>query len=201
MYCGPIAQRNSMNTSTFRGRALPAAALLLALVAVVAVVASGALGRAGDPGKPYPSAPPSNPPTSTPKPTPTPSGAPANGIFDVDLKTVDDTDVTIVVDDATGTVVKASSGDPGDGMSVRWFDMKVENVDAKTLRLTWVGLPVDAQARLLVSRDDGKLRLRFFQPAPPINSDALGHDRILVLMFDEPVSADDVVYSFQESRG
>lgn len=189
-----------MNTPTFRGRALPAAAILLALIAVVFVVASGALGRAGDPGKPDPSAPPSNPPTSTPKPAPTatPSGAPANGIFDVDLNTIDDNEVTIVVDDSTGTIVKAVSGDPVDGMSVRWFDMKVENVDAKTLRLTWVGLPVDAQAKLLVSRDDGKLRLRFFQPAPPSNSDALGHDRILILTFDEPVAAADVVYSSRE---
>lgn len=42
------------------------------------------------------------------------------------------------------------------------------------------------------------MKWRFFQPAPPSNSDAMGHDRILVLTFDEPVSADDVVYSFQE---
>lgn len=156
-----------MNSNSLRGRALPAAALLFALVAVVAVVASGALGRAGDSGRPTPSAPPSAAPTPTPTPTPEPSETPADGIFNLDLDTVDDHDVTIVVDDRTGTVVEVSSGSPRDGMSVRWFDMLVENIDANTLRLTWVGLPVDETVRVFVSRDDGKVRLLFAQAAPP----------------------------------
>lgn len=188
-----------MNSISIRGRVLPAVALLIALVAVVAVVASGALSRAGDPGRPGPSAPPSAAPT--PKPTPTPTPEPnetPDGIFNLDLDTVDDHDVTIVVDDTTGTVVKVSSGSPRDGMSVRWFDMLVENLDATTLRLTWVGLPVDETVRLFVSEEDGKLRLQFAQAAPPINSDAMGYDRILVVKFDGPVSADDVTWSMQE---
>jgi hypothetical protein len=191
-----------MNSNSIRGRALPGAALLIALVAVVAVVASGALGRAGDPAGPTPSTPPSGSPTSTPKPTPSPtpepSDPPADGIFTVDLNTVDDHDVKIVVADRTGTVVEVSSGNAGDGMSVRWFDMKVENLDAETLRLTWVGLPRDEAVKLFVSQEDGKVRLLFVQAAPPINSDALGFDRIVVLRFDAPVSADDVVWSMQE---
>lgn len=188
--------------STFRGRALPAAALLIALVAVIAVVASGALGRAGDPGTPTPSAPPSAKPTPKPTPTPTPtpepSETPADGIFNFDLDTVDDHDVTIVVDDRTGTVVEVSSGNPRDGMSVRWFDMIVENVDANTLRLTWVGLPVDETVRLFVFEVDAKLKLVFAQAAPPVNSDAMGFDRIVVLKFDAPVRAEDVTWSMQE---
>jgi hypothetical protein len=189
-----------MNTYSSRGRALPVAALLLALVAVVAIVASGAFGRAGDPGKPTPSAPPSGAPTPTPKPTPKPSDKPAGPIFTVDLKSLDNNDVKVIIDDKTGAIVDAVSGNPGDGMSVRWFDMIVENVDAKTLRLTWVGLPVEEDIKLSVSRDDGKLRLRMVQASPPMNSDALGFDRVVVVTFDEPISADDVVYSFQASN-
>ena len=185
--------------STFRGRALPAAALLIALVAVVAVVASGALGRAADPGNPTPSAPPSAEPT--PKPTPTPTPEPSempDGIFNLDLNTVDDHDVKIVVDDRTGTVVDVTSGNAGDGMSVRWLDMKVENLDAETLRLTWVGLPRDETVRLFVIEEQGQVKLAFVQAAPPNNSDALGFDRIVVLKFDAPVRAEDVTWSMQE---
>lgn len=191
-----------MNTFAFRGRALPAAALLIALVAVVALVGGCALDGSGGSGSPTPSAPPSGSPTSTPKPapspTPEPSNPPADGFFTVDLNTVDDHDVQIVVDDRTGTVVDVSSGNAGDGMSVRWFDMKVENLDAETLRLTWVGLPVDEAVRLFVTDNDGKLRLTFVQAAPPINSDAIGFDRIVVLKFDAPVRAEDVLWSMQE---
>lgn len=193
-----------MNAYSNRGRVLPAAALLLALIAVVAVVASGALGRAGSDG-PTPSAPPSASPTPTPEATPTPtppaqpSDEPADGIFDVDLDKLDDHDVTIVVDDATGTIVKASTGTPDNGMSVRWFDLKVENVDAKTLRLIWVGLPVDEEMPLSVTRKDGKLHLRFVQDSPPMYSDAMGYDRNLIVTFDQPVSADDVTFSFEAS--
>lgn len=193
-----------MNAYSNRGRVLPAAALLLALIAAVAVVASGALGRAGSQG-PTPSAPPSGTPKPTPEATPTPtppaepSDAPADGIFDVALDTLDEHDVTIVVDDATGTIVKASTGTPDDGMSVRWFDLKVENVDAKTLRLIWVGLPVDEAMQLSVTRNDGKLHLRFVQASPPMYSDAMGYDRNLVVAFDQPVSAGDVTFSFEAS--
>ena len=185
--------------STFRGRALPAAALLIALVAVIAVVASGALGRAGDPGTPTPTAPPSAAPTPKPTPsaTPEPSETP-DGIFNLDLDTVDDHDVKIVVDDRTGTVVEVTSGNAGDGMSVRWFDMKVENLDAETLRLTWVGLPRDEVVRLFVIEENGKVKLAFVQAAPPANSDALGFDRIVVLKFDAPIGAEDVTWSMQE---
>jgi hypothetical protein len=189
-----------MNASFTRGRALPAAALLIALIAVVAIVASGALGRVGDPGRPTPSAPPSGTPSATPKPTPTPEPSPAlpDGIFNVDLDTVDDHDVTIVVDDRTGSVVEVSSGRAGDGMSVRWFDMLVENVDANTLRLTWVGLPVDETVRLFAFEENGKVKLTFVQAAPPINSDAIGFDRVLVVRFAEPTNAEDVEWSMQE---
>ena len=193
-----------MNAYSNRGRVLPVAAVVLALIAVVAIVASGALGRAGSAG-PMPSATPSGTPkptpvvtpTPTPVVTPTPSDEPADGLYRLDLTTVDGNDVAIVIDDQTGTIVKVSSGKPGDGMSVRWLDMKIENVDDRTLRLTWVGLPVDDEVELSVSRIGGRLDLRFVQPAPYPNTDAMGSDRVLVVEFDGPVSADDVSFSFE----
>jgi hypothetical protein len=84
-------------------------------------------------------------------------------------------------------------------MSVRWFDVKVENIDADTLRIVWVGLPRDELVRLTVSSVDGQFRLHFVQDTPPANSDALGFDRILELSFDQPVRSEDVLTSVQES--
>ncbi len=84
-------------------------------------------------------------------------------------------------------------------MSVRWFDVKVENIDADTLRIVWVGLARDEVIKLGVSTVDGKLRLRFVQDGPPPNSDAMGHDRVLELSFAAPVRSEDVLTSVQES--
>jgi hypothetical protein len=154
-----------------------------------------------DPPIAQPSAPPTMPPTEAPTTPPSrePSESPADGKTTVDLENLTGHDVSVEIDDQTGSIVKAESGTPGDGMSVRWFDVKVENIDADTLRVVWVGLPGDEVARLRVSHVDGKLRLRFVQDAPPANSDATGYDRILELSFDEPIRAEDVLTSVQES--
>jgi hypothetical protein len=202
-----------MNSYSIRSRALPAASVLIAVVAVIAIVASGALARGGDSGPgAQPSSPPSNPPTSVPTGTPEPTTAPTpdptaeptpepnDGVFEVDVNTPDNHDVSVIVEDASGSITDVTSGNPGDGMSVRWFDMKVENVDPNTLQLTWVGLPFDQDVQLFVAmRDDGRLRLRMVQPGPPANSDAIGFDRVLNLTFDQPISADDVLPTIQES--
>jgi hypothetical protein len=140
-----------------------------------------------------PSVPPTTPPSGEP------SDPPADGKTTVDLKNLTDHDVSIEIDDQTGSIVKAESGTPGDGMSVRWFDVKVENIDADTLRIVWVGLPRDEVIKLGVSTVDGKVRLRFVQDGPPPNSDATGHDRVLELSFDMPVRSEDVLTSVQES--
>ena len=83
-------------------------------------------------------------------------------------------------------------------MSVRWFDVKVENVDAETLRVVWVGLARDEVVHLGISRVDGKIRLRFVKDGPPANSDAVGFDRVLDLKFVVPVRSEDVLTSVQE---
>ena len=120
-------------------------------------------------------------------------------MFEVELDDLTDHDVSIVVDDETGSVVDVTSGRPGDGMSVRWFDLKIENIDAETLRIVWVGLPRDEVVQLGISRVDGKVRLRFVQDGPPANSDATGFDRVLNVKFVVPVRAEDILASIQES--
>jgi hypothetical protein len=101
-----------------------------------------------------------------------------------------------VIEDEGGLLAGAGSGRAGDGMSVRWGDVEVVNVDEDTLRVTWVGLPVDAGIRLVVSGAGDGVVLAFTQPAPPANSDAIGFDRVLVLDFASPVDAADVEATF-----
>ncbi len=197
-----------MNRSTNVSRvALPVAAAF-ALLALLVVVAGGALGRAADPSptpSDRPSTPPSVAPSTPPSPQPTdeptdePTDDPADGPITVDLDTLTDHDVSVVIDDETGVLDGAASGKPGDGMSVRWLDVKVENIDSTTLRVVWVGLPRDEQVQLSISEADGTYHLALVQAAPPANSDALGYDRILVLRFDTDVDADDVKVSFEEA--
>jgi hypothetical protein len=179
-------------------------AALFAVLAVLVMVAGGALGRAADPAptpsdhaSPSPSVAPSAP--SSPQPTFEPTDDPADGPITVDLDNLTDHDVSVVIDDETGILDGAVSGRPGDGMSVRWFDVKVENLDSTTLRVVWVGLPRDEQVQLSISEDDGAYRLGFVQAAPPANSDALGYDRILVLRFGSDVDADDIEVTFEEA--
>jgi hypothetical protein len=185
-------------------------AVILGVAVLLLVIALGAtvvLGRTITPA-PVPSTPPiiqPSVPPMTPTGAPTtppsqePTEPPADGKTTVDLENLTDHDVSVEIDDQTGSIVKAESGTPGDGMSVRWFDVTVENIDADTLRIVWVGLPGDEVAKLGVSYVDGKLRLRFVQDAPPANSDATGYDRILELSFDAPIRAEDVLTSVQES--
>lgn len=182
-------------------RSVMSAIVAVALVAVLAVMAGVA--ASGDP-TPSPSGGPSTPsaspstPSASPSLPASPSPAPSDGAgIPLDIATPHD--VSVIVDDETGTVGKVASGRAGDGMSVRWFDVAVENIDADTIEVTWVGLPQDDVVRLTVAEQDGTIELRFVQASPPLNSDALGHDRVLVIDFAEPVDARDIVATVQET--
>ncbi len=189
-------------SSSGRGQVTAAVAVIIAAVAVVAIAAgaSGALAGPTPSASPQPSERPVSTPVVTPSPQPTvvPS-PPAGGLVTVDLDVATDHDVSVVIDDATGTIVKAASGRPGDGMSVRWFDSLVETVDAQSISVTWVGLPGDEQLELRVVERDGAINLDFLQGAPPAYSDATGFDRVLVITFDRPVDPADVVVTFTEA--
>lgn len=171
----------------------PAAIALLAIAAVVAACGSGAPASPS----PNPSAKPSPSAPASPAPSEQPSGTPGTGVVELDVAT--DHDVTVVIDDRGGAIVKAATGRAGDGMSVRWGNYEVVNVDADTIRVTWVGLPRDEQIKLVVSEAGDGYALAFEQAAPPANSDATGHDRVLVLDFESPVNAEDVTVSFSQA--
>jgi hypothetical protein len=184
--------------ASVRWIARPVIVLSVALVVVYAMSASGVLGggpQPSDPPKPTPS--PTAAPTLTP--TPVPTQPPTGGPTKVDLDIATDHDVAVVITDQSGTLAKAATGRAGDGMSVRWGDSKVENVDASTVRLTWVGLPRDEELTLSIKATGGTYELVLVQAAPPTDSDAIGFDRVLVLTFDSDVSVDDIRVSLQEA--
>ncbi len=193
-----------MPRSSLLPRSVLPVAAVLAIVAVLILVAGGVLGRGADPSpdsSPTPSAAPSVQPRATAVPSPTlkPTDGPSDGPFKVDLENLTDHDVSVVIDDKTGTLAGAASGIPGDGMSVRWFDVLVENLDAETIRVVWVGLPRDEELTLSIAAKDGIYRLVLVQAAPPANSDAVGFDRILDLRFESPVAASDVDVTIEEA--
>ena len=183
-----------------------AAIASIALLLVLAVLATGVMGRTSGP---TPSDPPA---TDTPAPSPVvtpgasqvpspvpsepPMPAPSLG-YRFDLVVVTAHDVSVELEDTTGTVIDARSGSAGDGMSVRWFDSIVEG-SGDTITITWVGLPQDDVVQVTVSQVDDQIVVAIDQAAPPADSDALGHDRVIEIQFDGPVSADDVMVTVTE---
>jgi hypothetical protein len=179
----------------------------LVLVAVVAIAACGAGVASPDPSAPStptPSVAPSADPTTAPTPiptapTPVPS-APADGTYTFDLDVADAHAVSVVLTDDSGRIAAATSGKARDGMSVRWSDIEVVNVDRDTLRVTFVGYPQDEVIGIHfdVAAGDG-FNLVVSQRLPLPNTDALGADRVVILDFEGDVDASDVYATFVAS--
>ena len=192
------------------------------LASIVAFTAFGG-GRGNDGGvppvaSPNPSAPAESPaetPAATPAPTPRPSNNPVpsetpaatpdpdEGGSDampikVDLANATGADVYVDIADRSGLLIDAESGTPGDGMSVEPYTLKVENLDATTLHLTWVDFPIDNALALYIDESEAGIRLVLVQPEPTGPADAIGFDRELILSFSEPISADQVEAFLQD---
>jgi len=176
-------------------RTLP---ILLAGVILAGTVAAVAA-LAGNPpaGSPAPSDPPSAPVVT---PSPAPSDDPGDGTpirVDLDIDTAHDVYVDIV--DRTGRLVDARSGPSSDGgASIEPYRLRVENVDERTLRLTWVDYPIDNGLDLYISEEGSGLRLVLVQPEPTGDTDSYVSDRVLILEFEDEVSADDVEAFLQD---
>ena len=108
----------------------------------------------------------------------------------VDLETADGHDVHVDIVDRYGLLESAKSGHPAEGMSVEPYTLQIENLDERTLKLTWVDFAID-NALALHFFQDGKV-LVMVQPEPDGDVDAMGHDRALILTFDEPIDADGI---------
>jgi len=180
------------------GNIVAAGILAIALAIVVGTAALGAarqvaLSPAPTPAAtPIPVATPSATPASPTTPAPTSAAVPSVVVLD----TVDDNDPRVAIDDQTGTLADVVAGHAGDGMSVRWNEAIVDQIDPRTIRVTWVGFPGEEQVVLTITADGGAPVLVFDQKAPYANTDALGADRVLVLTFDSAVDAADVEVAF-----
>jgi hypothetical protein len=167
-------------------------------VAAAFVLAACSSAVAADPGsgdEPKPS--PTSAPIGTPIPAPSDGGGDAMPIT-IDLTNATGADVRVDIVDHTGSLDGATSGTPGDGASVVPYTLLVENVDDRTLRLTWVDLPIDNDLALFIDETATGLRLVLVQPEPTEPSDSMAFDRILDLTFDQPVMADEVEAFLQD---
>jgi hypothetical protein len=144
-------------------------------------------------------------PTQVPSPTevasPTEPASPAEPVWDptngakdpdrfaVDVDTFDGHDVALDVFDYTGSVSTVVTGTPGDGASIEPERLDLSNVDARTLALTWVDVPIDRDLDLFLDDTTGHLRIILIQPEPDGGSDAIAFDRQVIVTFDHPVDA------------
>jgi hypothetical protein len=136
-------------------------------------------------------------PAETPEPTPSPPDGGSDAMpIKVDLRNATGADVYVDIVDTTGLLVDGRSGTPGDGASVE--GLVAENLDATTLKLTWVDFPIDNALALYIDRHEGGIRLLLVQPEPSGPTDAIAFDRELILSFSEPVSADEVETMLQD---
>jgi hypothetical protein len=131
-------------------------------------------------------------PTAEPtaEPTAAPTAAPGDPGTDgmpitVNLANATNHKVYVDIVDQSGKVVSGTSGHPGDGASVATGTVKVENVDARTLRLTWTDIPGDNALGLYIDRT----LTHFVLVQPEHDGDSIPFDRILILKFSSAVSA------------
>lgn len=177
-------------------------AIAVVTAAIVAFVAFGGAGN-GRPNQggiviPPPAEAPSTPPKPTVEPTTDPTTAPSpsskpEAPIRVRIATLNRADVSVDVVDETSRVLDARSGPPIEGTSVDYDRLAVENVDATTLRLTWIDYPIDNALTLLVSQGgDGRVRLVLVRPGPTETTDTIAFDRQLLVRFASPIDAADV---------
>jgi hypothetical protein len=103
----------------------------------------------------------------------------------VNLANATNDKVYVDIVDQSGKVVSATTGHPGGGATVATGTLKVEQVDARTLRLTWTDIPGDNALGLYID----KTLTHFILVQPQHDGDSIPYDRILILKFSAPVSA------------
>lgn len=201
----PLAflRRDPMAGSAFAGalRPLPLVAVLgLILVAAIGVATVGGfLGRPSTVSPPLTATPS---PSAAPSPTATPTGPaiPASSLAVVRVDLIDDIGGAAFVEitDQSGTMRDARSGQAAESGEVI-SDIAVTNLatDPTAVVLTWVGGPCDTRHLLTIAPDGRTMNLA----ALPCQGDSLGISRVLVVRFDGPVPASEVVVTLQTLGG
>jgi hypothetical protein len=188
-----------MTSKTYRSRLAPVI-VALTIAILLAACSTGTGAPAASPSDPpaMPSPAPETPAPASPAPaTPAPTEVAAADLR-VDLQSTSGQDVYVDIVDRSGTIERAVTGRPAEGVSVGSGTLQVENLDARTVRLMWSGFPIDNQLRLFVDPIGVGYRFLMIQPAPTGPADAMGEDRILDLTFDREVSAAEVETFIQE---
>jgi hypothetical protein len=191
---GPLKGTTTMfSTTNGRPRTVPVIAAL-AIAAVLAACSAGGAGQAPtEPPVPAPTAVPAN--TQAPAtPAPVQSEEPGSDLLPirVELDSTTGQDVYVDILDRSGFLKVATTGQPGDGATVEPYTVQVENIDPRTLRLSWTDYPIDNALSLFVDPAGAGLRFVLVQPAPSGPADAMGEGRILELRFDRDISAGQV---------
>ena len=185
-----------MNPRTARGRSAAGLVLLVALVAACKGYDPRTESDFPDPDV-TPAATVAGTPPATAVPAPSATTAPSastTASIHVRLSIATRHVVSVDVTDASGTLVSANTGTPGDGASVEIDKLVVSNVAPNRLRLTWVGGPCDSANRLLI--DAARSQLLMVQPE--CHGDAIAFDRVLELTFSSAVDAADFTTSVQD---
>jgi hypothetical protein len=188
-----------MTSKTYRSRLAPVI-VALTIAILLAACSTGTGAPAASPSDPLamPSPAPETPAPASPAPaTPAPTEVAAADLR-VDLQSTSGQDVYVDIVDRSGTIERAVTGRPAEGVSVGSGTLQVENLDARTVRLMWSDFPIDNQLRLFVDPIGVGYRFLMIQPAPTGPADAMGEDRILDLTFDREVSAAEVETFIQE---
>jgi hypothetical protein len=188
-----------MTSKTYRSRLAPVI-VALTIAILLAACSTGTGAPAASPSDPpaMPSPAPETAAPASPAPaTPAPTEVAAADLR-VDLQSTSGQDVYVDIVDRSGTIERAVTGRPAEGVSVGSGTLQVENLDARTVRLMWSDFPIDNQLRLFVDPIGVGYRFLMIQPAPTGPADAMGEDRILDLTFDREVSAAEVETFIQE---
>lgn len=137
---------------------------------------------------------PSSPATPAPVSSSSVSASPGSTGHVVTLEGASGNAVSVEIIDASGLLVGAESGTPGDGASVAPYEVVVTNDDPTTVRLVWAGGPCDSVDSLAI---DATARA-FLLVEPECPGDAIAFDRVLVLHFATPVAADEIQAILQD---
>ena len=175
-------------------------ALVIGALAIATLLAACGTGL----GAPAPTAvpAPNTPAPVQPAPDPTPRASDGPDTdpqpIRVGLRSTSGQDVVVDIVDRSGTIERAVSGRPAEGVSVGTGTVEVENLDPRTLRFSWSDFPIDNELSLYVDPVGVGYRFLLIQPAPTGPADAVAEDRILELTFDHDVSAAKVEAFLQE---